>query len=63
MNMKILDILIKEMAEQLVSVDTDNVMNKSQWTEFCKCAVERNVTEEEFESELLAKLNIKAEVE
>lgn len=29
--MKILDVLIDKMAEQLVGIDDDNVMNKSQW--------------------------------
>lgn len=57
--MKILDVLIAGMADGFVSVDTDNVMNKNQWIEFCKSAVERNITQDELEKELSDIMEIK----
>lgn len=50
--MKIMDVLIAGMADGFMSVDTDSVMNKNQWIDFCKSAVERNITQDELEKEL-----------
>lgn len=57
--MKILDVLIDSMVEQVIILDDDHVMNRNEWHNFISSAVERNITKEEFEKELVDILGIK----
>lgn len=57
--MRILDLLIDGLVQQFMGVDTENVMNAYEWREFCASAIERNITKDEFISELSKKLGDK----
>lgn len=57
--MKILDILIDGLVEELIKIDNNRVMNRNEWHIFCSGVIERNITKEEFEKELADILGIK----
>lgn len=57
--MKILDMLIDGLVEQLIQIDSYRVMNRNEWHNFCSSVIERNITQEEFDKELADILGIK----